>query len=235
MKKILSIQQPYFFPYIGYFQLINRSETHVILDHVNFKKRSWISRNRILNNSKINYINIPIENPSQNRKINLTRISNTSKWQDDLIKKIIFSYGKTKNFEEVFPILQKIILFKTNSLSDYLYQNISELCKFLRIETKLIISSKLKNDKILKNKDLIISIIKQRKFKNYINLSGGIDLYEKKYFKKNNINIDFIKNKVTNYTQHKNKRFIENMSIIDVLMNIGKKETIKNLNKIDLY
>tara|TARA_Y100000389_G_C17265882_1_gene415420 strand:- start:12 stop:719 length:708 start_codon:yes stop_codon:yes gene_type:complete len=234
MKGFLSIQQPYFFPYIGYFQLINVSETHIIYDIVNFKKKGWISRNRILINSKIHYVNILIKSISQNKKISDIEIVNDQQWRYKLVKKIKYSYKKAKYFDEIFPLLEEIILYENNSLNDYLFNNISRLCKFLDIKTKIIKCSNLDINKKLRNKDLIIEIIKNQKFKNYINLTTGKKLYDKKFFEKQNIELKFINYKDSSYEHIDKNKYIENLSIIDMLFNIGKKNTQQNLKNFEL-
>ncbi len=60
----LAIMQPYFFPYIGYFQLINTVDEFVVYDNIEFTKKGWINRNRILVNGKDEYITLPIKKDS---------------------------------------------------------------------------------------------------------------------------------------------------------------------------
>ncbi len=234
MQNFISIQHPYFFPYIGYFQLIKLSKTHVIYDIVNFKKKSWISRNRILINSQVHNINVLIKSISQNKKILNVEIVNDLRWRTKLVKKIEYAYKKSKYFNEIFPLLEELILYETNFLNDYLFNSITKLCEFLEIKTKIIQSSTLDINKKLSNKDLLIEIIKNQNFKNYINLYGGTKLYDKEFFKKKNINLQFVNYKNTNYRHLDSHEYINNLSIIDMLFNIGKANTQLNFKNFEL-
>lgn len=230
----LSIQQPYIFPYIGYYQLINASELHVIFDTVNFKKRTWITRNRILEKNQIKYINICISHASQNKKISELELVRNLDWKIKFLKKIELAYKKAPYFNDIFPIIEKIINYKSNYLSNYLHNSIVEVCNFLEIKTKIIKSSDLEIDQSLKKHNLILSILKNLNYKKYLGLPSGKNLYDKSLFEEHQVKIYFIKNDNLKYQQFNNIIFFERLSIVDMLMNIGKNKTIKNLSNFSL-
>jgi hypothetical protein len=120
MKKI-AIMQPYFLPYIGYFQLINAVDEFIIYDDVNFINKGWINRNNILVNNKASLFTIPLREASQNKLINEIEIIQDGKWQNKLVKTIEQSYKKAPNFADFFPILSEIINYAENNTFTILY------------------------------------------------------------------------------------------------------------------
>src|SRR5664280_1221353 len=104
----LGIMQPYLFPFIGYFQLINAVDKFIIFDDVNYINKGWINRNRILLNGKEFLFSIPLENASQNKLINEINLFDNFRWKGKLLKTINAAYKKAPMFNEVYPILEKI-------------------------------------------------------------------------------------------------------------------------------
>lgn len=213
----IGIMQPYFFPYIGYFQLVNAVDTFVIYDDVNYIKKGWITRNNILVNGKSFLFSISLDDVSQNKQINQITISDNTNWRNNLLKTIEFSYKKAPFFMTAFPLIQDIILNQEKKLSNYLFYSIQKISNYFAIETNFKISSEIKKNDDLRGQDKIIEIIKKLDAKKYINPIGGIELYEKEKFINNNIKLNFIKSNTINYTQFGND-FIPWLSIIDVMM-----------------
>lgn len=225
----IAIMQPYFLPYIGYFQLINAVDVFVVYDDVNYIKKGWINRNNLLVNGKGFLFSIPLKNVSQNKFINQIDIDENSGWRTDLLKTIALSYKKAPFFAEVFPILKDIIGHKENNLAKLITYSLSKICNFLSIETEIIVSSDIDKNNDLKGQDKIIEICKKTKADNYVNAIGGIELYDRDTFIKHDISLHFIKSNTINYSQFKNE-FIPWLSIIDVMM-FNSQERIKDLIK----
>jgi hypothetical protein len=226
----LAIMQPYFFPYIGYFQLINAVDKFVIYDDIQYTKKGWINRNRILQNNRDAYISLPLKKASDYLDVRERYLSDTwPKEQKKLLNKISNCYGKAPYYLEIYPVLERIINNDTGSLFDYLYNSIKELMVYLDITTELIISSSLNIDPVLKSQDKVISICKNLKATLYINPIGGTQLYSKSSFSKDKIDLQFLKSNDIVYSQFEND-FVPWLSIIDILMFQGKKGTIPLLD-----
>ena len=210
----IAIMQPYFLPYMAYWQLINAVDTFVIYDDVNFIKRGYINRNSILTNGKVKTFTLELKKSSQNKLINEIEIGDN---REKLLKMFKYSYSKTPFFKQVFPILEKIMRFEEKSLSKFIAESLVIISEYLGINTNFIYSSEIKKTLNLKGESKIIDICKKLGAKEYINPIGGIDLYSKKEFDKNGINLVFLESKGIKYKQFKNE-FIPNLSIIDVLM-----------------
>lgn len=225
--------QPYFFPYIGYFQLIANSDVFVIYDDVNFIKKGWINRNNILVNNSSYLFTMPLKSVSQNKLINEIFISDIDKWKIDILKTISNSYKKAPFFDDVFPIIEKIISFDELNLALYIQNSIQNLCAYLKINTKIIMSSEIDKNNELRGESKIIDICLQLKANQYVNAIGGIELYKKENFSEKNIDLKFIKTENIIYKQFKDD-FTPWLSIIDVIMFNSVDETRKLLNKFEL-
>lgn len=229
----IAIMQPYLFPYLGYFQLINAVDKFVIYDDVNFINRGWINRNKILVNNKANLFTIPLQKSSQNKLINEIQLSNSISSREKVLDTIHRSYKKAPRFDEVFKLVSDILFYPENKISGFIYKALLELNKFLNIETQVIESSSEYNNSHLKQERRILDICKKEEAEYYINLMGGMDFYPVKTFMENNIKIKFIKSRVIRYKQF-NNNFIDSLSIIDVLMFNSKETVRKYLNEYDL-
>ena len=174
-----------------------------------------------------------MQEASQNKVINQINIEGNSNWKKSLLKTITLSYKKAPFFAEVFPIIEKIIEQKETNTAKFITYSLREICNFLRIETSIVISSVIEKNNNLKGQDKIIEICKKLKATNYINAVGGVALYDKDVFLKDDISLIFIKSNPIIYSQFKNE-FIPWLSIIDVMM-FNSVEEIKNmLNKFEL-
>lgn len=105
----VGIMQPYFMPYIGYWQLMNAVDKYVIYDDVNFIKRGWIHRNRILINGEPRYINIPMLGVSQNKLINEIEVNQAELSTGKTLRSIEEAYKRAPYYDAVFPLMKEIL------------------------------------------------------------------------------------------------------------------------------
>ena len=232
MPKKIAIMQPYFFPYIGYWQLISAVDIFVLYDDVNYIKKGWINRNNILLNKSKHLITIPLLNVSQNKHINECIISDDDKIINNIIKTINLAYRKAPYYNLVFPTLEKIIKTK-GSISDLVLKSVLWIKEYLNIDTEIILSSSIDKNNELKGQDKIIEIVKKLNGNHYINAIGGQELYDKEIFNNNEIKLNFIKMKEIKYKQFNNE-FVPNLSFIDVLMFNSPEEIKRMLNDYEL-
>lgn len=228
----LGIMQPYFFPYLGYWQLINAVDTYVVYDDVAYIKGGWINRNSILVNGKANLITLSLENSSSFKNINEINILKNGKNAEKILKTIQMAYKKAPFYNEVMPSIENLLL-KNDKIADLNYNSILEINKYLGIDTKVMLSSTLDKDNSLKSQNKVIAINKLLGSDTYINAIGGQELYDREEFKREGIELKFLKMKDIKYTQFKNQ-FVPSLSIIDILMFNSKEETKEMLNKYSL-
>ncbi|WP_332444481.1 WbqC family protein [Wolinella succinogenes] len=210
----VAIMQPYFFPYIGYWQLINAVDTFVIYDDVNYINKGYINRNSILVNGKSQQFTIELMGASQNKLINEIEVGNNLK---KLLKTIEMSYKKAPYFDIVFPAIEDVLSQKENNLAKFIGYSIQKISNYLEIGTNFIYSSDIEKDNSLKAQDKILDICQKLNANNYINAIGGQELYDKKRFQEQSIVLNFLKTQLVEYKQYKNE-FVPYLSIIDILM-----------------
>ncbi len=213
----LGIMQPYFLPYIGYWQLIAAVDKYVIYDDVNYIKGGWINRNRILVDGNVKYFNVHLLKASAYKKINEISVNNDSRIIKKSLRIIDAAYKNAPYYRIVRTIIEDILQCGEDNLAKYLGKSIKIICEYLGITTELIYSSSLNKNCELKGKDKVISICKILGATEYYNAIGGQKLYSYTFFDKNKIKLIFLKTNEIIYQQFGND-FQSNLSIIDVLM-----------------
>lgn len=220
----LAIMQPYFFPYIGYYQLVARSDLFVLYDDVNFIKGGWVNRNRLIISGAVKYFTLPLTNASSFIKINEINVSSNPKDFKKILDSIRFSYSKSPYFNEIFPLIESIINSNETNLSKIATKSIQEISSLLRLKTKFVVSSKRYDNAHLSSINRVLDICEQEEADVYVNLPGGKTLYDDESFNKKNITLEFISPNLTSYKQT-TETFNAGLSIIDVLMQNGVEKT----------
>jgi len=213
----VSVMQPYFFPYLGYFQLIRAADHFVIYDDVNFITRGWINRNRILINGSAAYITVPCKNSSQNRLICNTLHALNNENREKLVRKVKLAYKNAPHFHNVFPIIQDVIYTDKSSISELAIESIIKTLEYLEMEKSINKSSSAYENQQLKGVARILDICEQEDAATYINAIGGKKLYSREIFLNKGIELKFLNTSLTAYEQFSEK-FVPGLSIIDVLM-----------------
>ena len=229
-NKIVGIHQPNFLPWVGYFNKIASSDIFIFLDDVQYPKsgRTWVNRNWILNNGSRKWHTVSVSrNFSEVKNINEIKFTKDIDWRVKYLKDITNCYSKTKHFSEVYDFLKSSISYETEFLSELNIHLIESVLKILDIQsTKIVKSSEL--NKSGKSNDLLCSLVKAVKAKNYL-CGGGAESYmDESVFRVNKINIVYQNYIALNYPQFNCTEFISGLSIIDAMMNCGFKES-KNL------
>mgnify|MGYP002511345940 CR=1 FL=1 len=232
MNKVC-IMQPYFLPYIGYWQLMNLVDYYVVYDDVNYINKGWINRNRILVNEKIKYVNLPIRRASQNRLICELEVYKDKRFMEKSVRMIEMAYRKAPYFEDVLPIVIEIYNLNAEKLVDYIKTSFDIICEYLNIRTKFVLSSSINKNNSLHGQDKILSICEQIQATEYYNAIGGQHLYSHDDFEKRGINLKFLETKRIEYCQFGNT-FQENLSIVDVMMFNSKDKIREYLNEYRL-
>jgi hypothetical protein len=232
MSKI-AIMQPYFAPYIGYFQLINAVDKFVFLDDVNFINKGWINRNYIQRGGEKVLMTIPLKNASQNVHINDIPISNEHGWKRKLLTTLDHAYKKAPYYNDRMSLIHKIMDFEEIQISELAKRSITTICEALQLNTQIIPSSSVYNNNSLKGEERILNIVLKEDAQTYINPIGGVELYNKDYFKENGVELYFIQTGEVRYKQIQND-FVPHMSMFDILMFNSNEEILKLLNNFSI-
>lgn len=214
----LGIMQPYFAPYIGYWQLLNAVDTYILYDDVNYIKGGWINRNRILYNGEIIYFNIPMKGASSNKHINEIFVNTDRAIIAKNLRTINAAYRKAPYYEDVYNVLVKIMDTDESNLARYIKKSIDIFCDYIGIKTNILMSSEIEKRKGFTAEENLIILCKMFNVNEYYNAVGGQALYSAKHFGDCGIKLSFLKAKEVQYKQL-NDEFIPNLSIIDILMN----------------
>lgn len=224
--KSIGIMQPYFFPYIGYYQLMNEVDEFVVYDQIQFTKKGWIHRNRFLSNGAPAYFSLAIAKDSDYKDV-VERTISPSFDKGKLLRQLQGSYRKAPQYHVVFPLLEQVVMHDDDNLFGFLLNSLEVTKTYLGISTPLVVSSSIHADHSLKGKDRVIDMVKASGGDKYINPIGGVELYDKDEFANNNIALSFIKPSLIPYPQFKGE-FIPALSILDVMMFNSKEEIQEN-------
>lgn len=224
-KKKVAIHQPSFFPWLGFFDKINKADIFILLDNVQFPKTGgfWSNRVKILISGNPQWVTMPIIRSYKGlRNINEMEINNSTPWREKLIRTIEINYKKAYYFDEIFPIIQDLINYQSDCLLDYNLKTIYAFCDILgHDKQKMKLGSTLESSG--NSTDLLISIVKAVGGNEYIYGGGAINYQEDEKFEAENIKLTPQNFNHPYYKQFNTNGFIGGLSLIDVLFNCGIK------------
>lgn len=229
-----AIMQPYFCAYLGYYQLFHAVDKIVIYDNVEFSRRGWVHRNRILGSQKAEYFTISLQQESDFLQIQeKTLAKNRDRNSRKLLNKLSNNYRNAPHFKSVYAFLRKLLEFESDNLFEFVFNSIQGFVELLSIDCEIIRSSALPIDPSLKGQNRVLAICQNLGTDTYVNLPGGRNLYQHQSFENHGIELKFIQPKSIVYDQF-NSDFIPNLSIIDTLMFNSIDRTKLFLNDYDL-
>lgn len=224
----LGIMQPYFLPYIGYWQLLNYVDIFIVYDNIQFTKKGWFHRNNFLMNGKKTLFTIPLKKDSDYLDVRDRYLADDSARNlNKILAQMEQSYRKAPFYSEIQPLLKRIINYDNKNLFQYIFNSIQEIVIYLGIETKLIKSSDIDMDHSLSGEMRVLELCKKVEASTYINSMGGIELYNFQNFEDNKLKLLFMETKIEPYKQFTND-FVPYLSIIDSLM-FNSKESVQEM------
>jgi hypothetical protein len=231
----LGIMQPYFLPYLGYFQLMKMVDEFVIYDNIEFSKGGWIHRNRILCHGGEVMITLPLKKDSDFRDIRDRQLADN--WPHDKMKiynRIKEQYRKAPYFSEVMHVVEDCLNCTDTNLFEFLRNSLIATRAYIGINTPFIISSDIHMDHSLHSAERVKATCKARGASVYTNPSGGMALYDKEDFKQCGIDLQFTRVQPTvSYKQFAHP-FVPSLSILDVMMFNSREEIDTLLDSYEL-
>ena len=212
----LAIMQPYFLPYIGYFQLIASVDQFIVYDNIKYTKKGWINRNRMLQNGKDAMFSLALKSDSDYMDVCQRELSAEFN-RDKLLNQFKGAYRRAPYFDQTLPLIEDIVRFENANLFEYVHHSIVKTCGHLGITTKIRQSSSIAIDHTLKNQDKVLALCEAVSANIYVNAIGGMELYSKETFREKAIDLKFIQSKPFEYPQL-GDLFVPWLSIIDVIM-----------------
>jgi WbqC-like protein family len=190
---IIGIMQPYFFPYIGYFQLIAHSDVFVFHDDVQYIKGGWINRNRIINDRRACWITLPVLKAPHDRPIKDRYYTADSEVRNHLLRRIAAVYRTAPCFNEIYPLVEEIMSFSDTNVATLNIELIRRIAVHLKINTPFVLSSKLVKNNSLAGQERVIEICRLLGATHYVNLIGGRELYRRDDFLRKGLELGFLK------------------------------------------
>jgi hypothetical protein len=213
-----AIMQPYFLPYIGYWQLIQAVDKFVVLDDVNYINRGWINRNRISVSGEPYWMTLPLVGASQNRMISEIDLLPDDGWKSRLIKKVEDSYRSEPLFQPTMQVFRELIESDQGNLSIFLAASIQRVCRLLEIATEIIPTSRIFPKADLKGQHRILDICTRLGADEYLNPPGGRDLYDPELFAERGIKLMFLDAPQPGLGLKSGSQSGDTLSLLDTLM-----------------
>ncbi|WP_288923013.1 WbqC family protein [uncultured Bifidobacterium sp.] len=229
----LGVMQPYFLPYLGYWQLMNLVDVYVIFDDVNYIKRGWIARNRIKMNGEAVRFGFQVSHASQNRRICDHERAGGPDEIRRMERELHTAYAHAPQFERVMPVMETILRNPQRNLADWLCDSIYRIAEYAGIHTVFMRSSEIEYDRIGNGQDKILSLCEVLGATTYINAIGGRGLYVRDRFASRGIDLRFLEMNDVTYPQGPGE-FIPSMSIVDVMMWNGPEDMRRLLTEYTL-
>jgi len=212
----LAIMQPYFFPYIGYFQLIAAVDMFIVYDNIKYTKKGWINRNRMLQNGKGAMFSLPLKSESDTLDVCERELASDFN-RDKFLGRLNGVYRRAPYFAQTFPLLDRIVGYQETNLFQFLHHSLVKTCVHLGITTAIRVSSGVAIDHKLKNQDKVLALCEAVGAHTYVNAIGGQELYSMETFRAKKVELKFIRSKPFEYAQF-GAPFVPWLSIIDVMM-----------------
>lgn len=230
----VAIMQPYFFPYLGYFQLVQSVDDFVFYDDVMFIKKGWINRNQILMQQHAFLFTIPLEKQSQNKSIRESSIAWGPEFPNKWLQQVQSAYKKAPHFLAVMELIESVLQKKPTSIADLAANSVMETWQYLNLEKRFHFSSELGVSKDLDRAERLMAITEKLGSKEYINAKNGQELYQKEYFSEQGFQLNFLNQSLVPYSQGSKQDFIPGLSMIDVLMWNSKEDIVSMLSTYSL-
>ncbi|MBQ6068570.1 MAG: WbqC family protein [Bacteroidales bacterium] len=244
----LAIMQPYFMPYIGYFQAIAAVDKYILYSNLNFIKEAWMNRNRLLmRDGNVVLTTVPLRSKSSYTMIYDVEIDNAQPWKNKFLRTVQMCYSRKPYYEEVYPLIEDLLKPDYTLLKDLNAATIIGLARYLGITTQIESDNSrylpmeqllqeiesdysplpyLERTRPIRKVARVIEMCRQEGADHFLNAIGGQQLYSKEEFVQYGIRLDFVQTNPISYRQDtKTGEFVPNLSIIDVLMNNGRDAT----------
>jgi len=208
--------QPYFFPYVGYFQLISAVDVFIIYDNVQYTKKGWINRNRLLRSGEAAVFSLPLKSASDFLDIRDRELSEAFD-PVRLSRQFDGAYRRAPHFAETMGLVDRVLFCPERNLFTFVEWSIRATCDYLGITTTIVRSSAVAADPNLRREQRVLALCRAVDAKTYINPPGGVDLYEPADFAARGVELRFLRPRPFTYRQF-NDAFVPWLSIVDVLM-----------------
>ena len=233
MSKI-AIMQPYFLPYVGYWNLLAAADEFVFFDIVQYNKKSWMNRNRILDYNQhehFQYLSVPVKKHKKGTQIQHVLINQQNHWQASLLGKLtIYKSHRARYYSETLDFISDLLNTPCQCLNELCVLITTKICELLEIPLQAQLASELNMDTsdIQSPGDWALTICSTLRKTQYINPHGGAAIFDEQKYHQKGVSIGFVKPRLSPYEQSANRDFVPGLSIVDLLM-FNDLQTVKDL------
>ena len=216
----IAIMQPYFFPYIGYFSLIQNTEHFIFFDTPQYIRKGWINRNRIIGgNGKDIYFTVPVEKVERDTAIRNVPISYKDDWREKMMGQLTIYKKRAPYYQNVTELVRSVITPDYRNISELAIASIKKTCEFIdmKLECDIYSEMSLPEFTVKEPDEWALYITKYTGYDTYVNPPGGKTFFKQEKYKNEGIELQFLSQELIPYRQ-RTKEFIPGLSIIDVLM-----------------
>jgi len=228
-----AIMQPYFFPYLGYFNLIHACDTFVFLDNVQHIERGFVNRNRILVQGKPHLFTVPLAAGPREAWITERALSDSfPQFRTKFFAMLKHAYAKARNHAAVMELVADVLATETLTLAQLCQQSILATARYLGLERRFLVASEMltaEDARQLKGADKILALARALGTTRYLNPIGGVELYHKELFAREGMELRFVKPALPAYPQP-TATFVPALSILDVMMHTPKEDLAAQLS-----
>ena len=212
----VAVMQPYFLPYIGYFQLVAAVDVFVVYDNIKYTKKGWINRNRLLAGGIDQTFTLPLRAGSDAEHVRGRFLADDFRPRK-LLDQFRGAYRSAPEFDRIYPLLERIILYPDRNLFSFIRHALEAVCAELDVRTEIRVSSSVGIDHELRHQDKVLALCAAMGATTYVNAIGGTELYASEDFAAQGVELRFIRPRPMEYAQF-GQPFVPWLSIVDVMM-----------------
>lgn len=225
----IALMQPYFVPYLGYFQLMAAVDLFVLHDDVEYSKGGWINRNRILLKEESRFLTVPLERASDSALINERRISESYDSSKSM-RALEAAYFRAPHWNALRGPASELLREDTRSLVEFNAAGLMRVRDLLGLTTPITLSSEVLPNANFSGQRKVIEVCRALSATDYVNAQGGMQLYSTEEFLQSGIRLAFLRGRLSAYSQGDSPTFVPALSVLDALAWIGCQGTSRLVN-----
>lgn len=226
----VAVMQPYFLPYLGYWQLLACVDRFVLFDDVHFPKKGYVNRNSMLDRGEPRRFTLALKKASQNKLINEIEVGDNRR---QVYASLLQAYRQAPFVDAVEPLLRQLVLNPENNLARYVGRSIMLLADHLGLDAEILYSSDIDKPAGLRCQEKVIDLVRRMEADHYVNAIGGRELYQPQRFAEAGLKLSFLQPRLRAYDQG-GAPFVPNLSVVDALMFNSPKQVRAMLDDYEL-
>lgn len=216
----IALMQPYFMPYVGYFQLMAAVDLFILYDDVEYSKGGWINRNRILLSGEPRFLTVSLERSSHSSRINERRISTVYDCAKSM-RLLDAAYARAPYWNSLRDDVQGLMCHRSRSLVQFNARGLDFIARLLGLSTPMCLSSDTLPNVYSSGSQRVLDLCHAVGATEYINAIGGLALYSIESFRQQGVDLKFLRSRLSPYNQGGYANFVPALSILDALAWIG--------------